>query len=149
MAYEILVAVLPVFSAILVAVFNNWEKINPAKKRLKEMAESSHKTEKLIDETKEEVENIYDRIDRIQAAQRTALQTLILEKCSMIQSAIKSDANFADELKHLIILYREYFLCGFNNQGRLYFNETIEMASEKDNALVRDLMNTYFSEYVP
>lgn len=150
MGYNILIAVLPVISAVLVALFNNWDKINPTKKHIKEVFESTQKTEQLAQETKAEVLALNERMTKLQSAQRTGLQTQILEKCRRIQMAIdKGDIDYEEELKQLIILYREYHLCGFNSQGKLYFNDTIEKASEDNNALVRGLMNTYFSEYEP
>lgn len=150
MAYEVLVAVLPVFSAILVALFNNWDKINPAKKHIKDVFESTQKTERLALETKTEVRSLCEQMDKLQSAQRTGLQTQILEKCRRIHIAIdRGDEDYAEELKQLIILYKEYHQCGFNHQGKLYFNDTIEKASEDNNVLVRDLMNTYFSDYEP
>lgn len=150
MGYNILIAVLPVISAVLVALFNNWDKINPTKKHIKEVFESTQKTEQLAHETKAEVRALNERMTKLQSAQRTGLQTQILEKCRRIQIAIdKGDVDYEEELKQLIILYREYHLCGFNSQGKLYFNDTIEKASEDNNTLVRGLMNTYFSEYEP
>lgn len=150
MGYNILIAVLPVVSAVLVALFNNWDKINPTKKHIKEVFESTQKTEQLAQETKAEVRALNERMTKLQSAQRTGLQTQILEKCRRIQIAIdKGDVDYEEELKQLIILYREYHLCGFNSQGKLYFNDTIEKASEDNNTLVRGLMNTYFSEYEP
>ena len=88
-------------------------------------------------------------MQKMSSAQRTGLQTQILEKCKRIQQAVDADKDFSEELKQLIILYREYYLCGFNSQGRLYFNDTIDKASRANNVLVRELMNTYFSEYDP
>lgn len=150
MGYNILIAVLPVVSAVLVALFNNWDKINPTKKHIKEVFESTQKTEQLAQETKAEVLALNEHMAKLQSAQRTGLQTQILEKCRCIQIAIdKGDINYEEELKQLIILYREYYLCGFNSQGKLYFNDTIGKASEDNNTLVRGLMNTYFSEYQP
>lgn len=150
MGYNILIAVLPVLSAVLVALFNNWDKINPTKKHIKDVFESTQKTEQLTQETRAEVRAINERMTKLQSAQRTGLQTQILEKCRRIQIAIdEGDVDYEEELKQLIILYREYHLCGFNSQGKLYFNDTIEKASEDNNTLVRGLMNTYFSEYEP
>lgn len=150
MGYNILIAVLPVVSAVLVALFNNWDKINPTKKHIKEVFESTQKTEQLAQETKAEVQALNGRITKLQSAQRTGLQTQILEKSRRIQLAIdKGDVDYEEELKQLIILYREYYVCGFNCQGKLYFNDTIAKASEDNNTLVRGLMNTYFSEYEP
>lgn len=150
MGYNILIAVLPVISAVLVAVFNNWDKINPAKRHIKEVVESMQKTERLALETQKEVKALTEHMDKLQSAQRASLQTHILEDCKYIQFAIdKCDTDYSEELKQLIILYREYYLCGYNSQGRIYFNDTIEKASEDNNPLVHELMNTYFSEYEP
>ncbi|MCM1226387.1 MAG: hypothetical protein NC320_03050 [Clostridium sp.] len=150
MGYNILIAVLPVISAVLVAVFNNWDKINPAKRHLKEVVESMQKTEGLALETQKEVKALTEHMDKLQSAQRASLQTHILEDCKYIQFAIdKGDTDYSEELKQLIILYREYYLCGYNSQGRIYFNDTIEKAGEDNNPLVHELMNTYFSEYEP
>lgn len=150
MLYNILIAVLPVVSAVLVAVFNNWDKINPAKRHIKEFSESMQKTEQFAQETQNEVKMLTEYMDKLQSAQRASLQTHILEDCKLIQQAIdKGDVDYSEELKQLIILYREYYLCGYNSQGRLYFNDTIAKASENNNTLVRELMNTYFSEYAP
>lgn len=150
MFYNIFVAVLPVISAVLVAVFNNWEKINPSKKHIKEVVETTQKTEQLAQETKAEVNALNEHMMKLQSAQRTGLQTQILEKCRRIQLAIDNgDVDYREELKQLIILYREYHLCGFNSQGKLYFNDIIEKASEDNNIQVRELMNLYFSDYEP
>jgi hypothetical protein len=133
----------PVVSSVLVAVFNNWEKINPNKKLTKEINQRTV-------ETQADVTMIKAQMSKMTSAQRTSLQTQILEKCKKIQQLIELDRDdFGEELKQLIILYREYYLCGFNSQGRLYFNDTIDKASQHNNVLVRDLMNTYFSEYDP
>ena len=133
----------PVVSSVLVAVFNNWEKINPNKKLTKEINQRTV-------ETQADVTMIKAQMAKMTSAQRTSLQTQILEKCKHIQQLIELDRDdYAEELKQLIILYREYYLCGFNSQGRLYFNDTIDKAAQHNNVLVRDLMNTYFSEYDP
>ena len=138
MGYNILIAVLPVISAVLVAIFNNWDKINPTKRHIKEVFENTQ-------ETKSEIKSLSEQMTKLQSAQRTGLQTQILEKCRRIQLAIDNgDVDYEEELKQLIILYREYYVCGFNCQGKLYFNDTIAKASEDNNTLVRGLMNTYF-----
>lgn len=143
MVYNILIAILPVISAVLVAIFNNWDKINPTKRHIKEVFENTQ-------ETKSEIRSLSEQMTKLQSAQRTGLQTQILEKCRRIQLAIDNgDVDYEEELKQLIILYREYYVCGFNCQGKLYFNDTIAKASEDNNTLVRGLMNTYFSEYQP
>ena len=133
----------PVVSAVLVALLNNWNKINPNKKYTKEIYQRTIETQADVTLLKTQMKNMT-------SAQRTALQTQILEKCRRIQESFEIDgADFREELKQLIILYREYYLCGFNSQGKLYFNDTIDKASKHDNVLVRDLMNTYFAEYDP
>lgn len=133
----------PVVSAVLVAVLNNWDKINPNKRFMKEV-----KT--VVVDTQSDVTSIKAQLKNISIAQRTGLQTQILEKCRRINNAISAgDVNYDEELKQLIILYREYHLCGYNSQGKLYFNDTIARASEANNVLVRELMNTYFAEYEP
>ena len=144
MTYELVIPpLIGLLSAVLVAVLNNWDKFNKDKKRMKEMLQA-------VTETEKKVNSIDSEMHRLQSAQRTGLQTQILEKCRRINIAIdKGDVDYAEELKQLIILYREYNLCGFNSQGKLYFNDTIERASEHNNVLVRDLMNTYFADYEP
>lgn len=133
----------PIISAVLVAVLNNWDKINKNKRYTKEIYQNT--TEMQVDVTM-----LKSQMKNLTSAQRTALQTQILEKCKRIQQAIETNNDdFGEELKQLIILYREYHLCGFNSQGKLYFNDTIDRASKHNNVLVRDLMNTYFSEYDP
>lgn len=133
----------PLLSAVLVALLNNWEKINPGKRYIKDVKE-------MASETKVAVDGITKQLVLLSSAQRTGLQTQILEKSRRIQLAIEcGNADYAEELKQLIILYREYYICGFNSQGKLYFNDTIDRASKHNNVLVRDLMNTYFSEYDP
>ena len=133
----------PMISAVLVAVLNNWDKINKNKAVIKEMNQRSI-------ETQADVSLLKSQMSKLTSAQRTGLQTQILEKCKRIQNAIDLDRDdFSEELKQLIILYREYYLCGFNSQGRLYFNDTIDKAAQHNNVLVHDLMNTYFSEYDP
>lgn len=150
MKYEILIAALPVVSAVLVALLNNWEKLNPGKRHIKDVLNIVQEMEKSSHETQEEVKTLTKQIHRLSSAQRTGLQTQILEKSRRIQLAIdKGDVDYEEELKQLIILYREYYICGFNCQGKLYFNDTIAKASEDNNTLVRGLMNTYFSEYQP
>ena len=139
----VLVAVAPVISAVLVAVFNNWDKFNSNKKATEQVV-------KITTETQADVSDMKQQLKKLSIAQRTGLQTMILEKCKWINNAIrKGDRNYQEELKQLIILYREYHLCGYNSQGKLYFNDTITKASEQDNVMVRELMNTYFSEYEP
>jgi hypothetical protein len=99
---------------------------------------------------KSDMDNMKHGMDRMQSAQRTSLQTQILEKCRVIQLAVDDgETDYSEELKQLIILYREYHLCGFNSQGKLYFNDTIQLVSEHNNVLVRELMNTLFPEYDP
>ena len=134
---------LPVISAVLVAVLNNWEKLNPGKKYIKEILNS-------ITEMKSDINLLKSKINKLSSAQRTGLQTQILEKCRKISVDIDNgDIDYEEELKQLIILYREYYLCGFNSQGKLYFNDTIKKASEINSTLVHELMNRYFSDYDP
>lgn len=144
MDYELIISIAaPAASALGVAVLNNWEKINPRKRDIKDIKQ-------LTTETQADVGLLKAQMSKLSSAQRTGLQTQILEKCRRIQLAIEAgNKDYSEELKQLIILYREYHLCGFNSQGKLYFNDTITKASEHNNVLVRDLMNTYFSEYDP
>lgn len=136
-------SIIGLLSAVTVALLENWDKINPDKKRIREMLQT-------VTDTKQEVDNLANEMQRMQSAQRTALQTQILQACKRINIAIdKGDIDYEEDLKQLIILYKEYHLCGFNHQGQLYFNNTIEKASEHNNVLVRELMNTYFSDYEP
>ena len=140
----------PVVSAVLVAILNNWEKINPGKKRTKETLAIVNTLADDMKGMKTDMDRMKTGMDRMQSAQRTGLQTQILEKCRVIQLAVKDgEIDYSEELKQLIILYREYHLCGFNSQGKLYFNDTIQMVSEHNNVLVRELMNTLFPEYEP
>lgn len=140
---QLLAVVSPPLSVILVALFNNWDKINPSKKQTKE-------THDVVMNLSADMKDVKEDMVRMQSAQRTGLQTQILEKCRRINIAIeKGDVDYEEELKQLIILYKEYHMCGFNNQGKLYFNDTIERASEHNNVLVRELMNTYFANYEP
>lgn len=130
-------------SAVIVAVLNNWDKLNKGKKYVKEMYES-------FLGIKSSIKDLDAKVSKITSAQRTSMQTEILSKCKHIQESIdKEGVDYEEDLKQLIILYREYYLCGFNSQGRLYFNDTINKASEYNNTAVRDLMNHYFSEYNP
>ena len=151
MNYELIIPpVIGLLSAVLVAVLNNWDKFNKDKKRMKEMLQTVTETKQKVDKMESKVDKLDSEIDNLQTAQRTGLQTQILEKCRRINIAMdKGDIDFSEELKQLIILYREYHLCGYNCQGKLYFNDTIAKASEHNNVLVRDLMNTYFSDYEP
>lgn len=150
----IVMASLPVVSAVLVALFNNWEKINPSKRKVNEMYKvvSELKTElqASIQANNKKFDELSKQVDTISSAQRVSLQTRILEYCKTIQDAIDAgETDYSEELKQLIILYREYYLCGYNSQGRLYFNDTIEKAADDNNTLVHELMTTYFSEYDP
>ena len=141
---------LPVVSSVLTALLNNWEKINPSKRKSKE-------TYEIVQEIKSENALQHKKFDEMSAtvetmasALRTSLQTHILSDCKKIQNAIDmGDVDYEEELKQLIILYREYFLCGYNSQGRLYFNDTINKAADDNNTLVHELMNRYFPEYNP
>lgn len=136
-------SIIGLLSAVTVALLENWDKINPDKRRIREMLQT-------VTDTKQEVDNLSNEMQRMQSAQRTALQTQILQACKRINIAIdKGDIDYEEDLKQLIILYKEYNICGFNHQGQLYFNNTIEKASEHNNVLVRELMNTYFSDYEP
>lgn len=150
----IFIAALPVISAVLVALFNNWEKINPSKRKVNEMykvvSELKAELQGSIQVNNRKFDEISKQVDTISSAQRISLQTRILEYCKTIQDAIdQGEIEYKEELKQLIILYREYYLCGYNSQGRLYFNDTIEKAAEDNNTLVHELMTTYFSEYDP
>lgn len=139
----VLTALAPVISAVLVALLNNWDKINKSKKRVNETFAS-------VQDLQGSVNKLSTQLKTISSAQRTSLQTHILEDCKFIQDAInRGDTDYREELKQLIILYREYYLCGYNSQGRLYFNDTIERAAEDNNTLVHELMTTYFQEYDP
>lgn len=146
----IIIAALPVVSAILVAVFNNWEKINPSKRRVNEMYKVVSELKASIQANDKKFDEISKQVDTVSSAQRVSLQTRILEYCKTIQDAIDhGEIEYREELKQLIILYREYYLCGYNSQGRLYFNDTISKAADDNNTLVHELMTTYFSKYDP
>lgn len=133
----------PVVSATLVALLNNWDKINPSRKHLKEVL-------KTINDTQNDVSVIKAQMKNLSSAQKAALQTQILEKCRRIQIVLDAGSNgYEEDLKQLIILYREYRTCGFNCQGKIYFDSTIKKAAECNNLLVHELMNQYFSDYDP
>lgn len=148
-------------SAVLVAVLNNWDKINKSKRELKDSVKQMNTKVKdlqstvnefhnALEEDKREREAVLDRLDTLTSAERTNLQTTILADCKKVQQAInKGDIDYSEDLKQLIILYREYWLCNFNSQGKLYFNDTISKAADHNNVLTHELMNTYFPEYDP
>lgn len=153
----ILAILAPFISAIVVALLNNWEKLNPNKRVIRDIQKTTEDTQKAVSgihavasENQADMIIVKAQLKNLSLAQRTGLQTMILEKCKKINNAIsEGDVNYEEDLKQLIILYREYHSCGYNSQGKLYFNDTIARASEHDNVMVRELMNTYFSEYEP
>lgn len=137
-------------SAVIVALLNNWDKFNKEKRMIKDLLKKSTENEQKIIEIDKKTDVIGADMQKLKNAQRTGLQTQILEKCRRINIAIdKGDVDYSEELKQLIILYKEYHLCGFNCQGKLYFDDTLKRVSEHNNVLVRDLMNTYFADYQP
>lgn len=137
-------------SAVSVALLNNWDKINPNKKRVTDLLQLVTALKKSADATQDDVKKLGDQLTNISSAERTLLQTSILDLCHVIQKDIEyGDIDYSEKLKQLIILYREYHACGFNSQGKLYFNDTIEKATEDNNILVHELMNQYFSDYQP
>lgn len=147
---SIFVASLPVISAVLVAVLNNWEKINPSKRRVNEMYKLVSDLKSELQANSHQFDELSKQVKSVSSAQRISLQTRILEYCKKIQNSIDDgEIDYREDLKQLIILYREYYLCGYNSQGRLYFNDTIEKATDDNNTLVHELMTTYFSEYDP
>lgn len=156
-ALAILAILAPFVSAIVVALLNNWEKLNPNKRVIRDTQKTVSDIQKTVSdiqvvasENQADMIIVKAQLKNLSHAQRTGLQTMILEKCRKINNAIqKGDMNYEEELKQLIILYREYHSCGYNSQGKLYFNDTITRASEDNNVMVRELMNTYFSEYEP
>lgn len=150
----ILTAVTSLCSAALVAIFNNWDKINKSKKRVNDMYNIVNRLQASAQESaqNQDIQNakFCDTLKTLSSAVRASLQTHILEDCKAIQSAIEDgETDYSEELKQLIILYREYYLCGYNSQGRLYFNDTIERAAEVNSVQVHELMNSYFPEYEP
>lgn len=147
---SIFVASLPVISAVLVAVLNNWEKINPSKRRVNEMYKLVSDLKSELQANSHQFDELSKQVKSVSSAQRISLQTRILEYCKKIQNSIDAgEIDYREDLKQLIILYREYYLCGYNSQGRLYFNDTIQKAADDNNTLVHELMTTYFSEYDP
>lgn len=156
-ALAILAILAPFVSAIVVALLNNWEKLNPNKRVIRDTQKTVSDIQKTVSdiqvvasENQADMIIVKAQLKNLSHAQRTGLQTMILEKCRKINNAIsKGDVNYEEELKQLIILYREYHSCSYNSQGKLYFNDTIARASEDNNVMVRELMNTYFSEYEP
>lgn len=147
---SIFVASLPVISAVLVAVLNNWEKINPSKRKVSEMYKLVSDLKSELQSNSQQFDELSKQVRSVSSAQRISLQTRILEYCKKIQNSIDAgEIDYREDLKQLIILYREYYLCGYNSQGRLYFNDTIQKAADDNNTLVHELMTTYFSEYDP
>lgn len=147
---SIFVASLPVISAVLVAVLNNWEKINPSKRKVNEMYKLVSDLKSELQSNSQQFDELSKQVRSVSSAQRISLQTRILEYCKKIQNSIDAgEIDYREDLKQLIILYREYYLCGYNSQGRLYFNDTIQKAADDNNTLVHELMTTYFSEYDP
>lgn len=147
---SIFVASLPVISAVLVAVLNNWEKINPSKRRVNEMYKLVSDLKSELQANSHQFDELSKQVKSVSSAQRISLQTRILEYCKKIQNSIDAgEIDYREDLKQLIILYREYYLCGYNSQGRLYFNDTIQKAADDNNTIVHELMTTYFSEYDP
>jgi hypothetical protein len=147
---SIFVASLPVISAVLVAVLNNWEKINPSKRRVNEMYKLVSDLKSELQANSHQFDELSKQVKSVSSAQRISLQTRILEYCKKIQNSIDAgEIDYREDLKQLILLYREYYLCGYNSQGRLYFNDTIQKAADDNNTLVHELMTTYFSDYDP
>lgn len=143
---EILALVLPVVSAILVAVFNNWEKINPTKKQLTEIQETAK-------QNKSDIAKLSHKLERVRSSQKTELQTQILNKCKEINAESKNGhyavnvSDYTEDMKQLIILYREYYMLGFNHYGQTYFEETYAAAKDLYPHIAVDLMQQLFPEY--
>lgn len=126
-----------------------------------ELSEQLHRLEEKIDskiggafDAREqgirERDKLYKELKVLKSAQKTSLQTKILEKCKIVQEAINNGTvDYSEDLKQLIILYREYWFCKFNHQGKMYFDDTISKSAEHNNVLTHELMNTYFPEYDP
>lgn len=110
----------------------------------------SKQTLEVVTAMQKDIPTLKSDISLMKSASRTGLQTQILEKSKWIQLAIKDgEKEYDEELKQLIILFKEYHACGFNSQGKIYFNDTLRMAAERNSVLVHDLMNTLFPEYEP
>lgn len=82
MKYEILIAILPIVSAVLVAILNNREKLNPGKGYIKDVLKLVKEMDK--SSQKKEVKNLTDNMHRLSSAQRTGWQTQIIEKSRCI-----------------------------------------------------------------
>lgn len=147
---EVLIIVSPIISAVLVALLNNWEKFNKGKRTIRDMSVKLNDVEADVKETAYQLAGIEGDMKKISSAQHAILQSNILEDCKAIQDTVRNEKKLYDEtLKRLIILFREYYMCGFNSQAKLYFDETLEAAAEINNALVHSLMTYYFPEYDP
>lgn len=146
---SIITGIIAFLSAVIVGVLSNWDKLNKNKQYLKDTLNVVQKLKNLVQDNQHDVKELSKQMQRLSAAQRVALQTTILADCRCIQLAITKGSKYDEQLKQLIILYREYYLCGYNSQAKVYFNDTIERASGDNNLLVRELMNTYFSDYTP
>lgn len=147
---EVLIVVSPVISAVLVALLNNWEKFNKGKRTIRDMSIKLTDVETEVKETAYQLAGIEGGMKKISSAQHAILQSSILQDCKVIQDSVRNEKKLYDEaLKRLIILFREYYMCGFNSQAKLYFDETLEAAADIDNALVHSLMTYYFPEYDP
>lgn len=110
----------------------------------------SKQTLEVVTAMQKDIPTLKSDISLMKSASRTGLQTQILEKSKWIQLAIKDgEKEYDEELKQLIILFKEYHACGFNSQGKIYFNDTLRMAAEHNSVLVHDLMNTLFPDYDP
>lgn len=165
MSYEILAIILPVVSAVLVAVFNNWEKINPAKRKINDILDITKETKetaeqnkkdivKLDKEMRQNVGHLNRQVDKIREAQKTELQTQILNKCKAITARrekghyVEHIQDYTEDLKQLIILYKEYYTNGFNHYGQIYFDKTLAEMEQIHPHIASDLMQTLFSDYV-
>ena len=78
---SIFVASLPVISAVLVAVLNNWEKINPSKRRVNEMYKLVSDLKSELQANSHQFDELSKQVKSVSSAQRISLQTRILEFC--------------------------------------------------------------------
>lgn len=153
----IIIGIIAALPTIVVALIQNSDKFSKRKKEsdkllqaIDNLSTDIKQIKEELDDAKEDNAKLQKDVKRLTSAQQAVLQSIILKNCKTIQSKLKKEANLCeDKLKELIITFREYRLCGFNSQAKLYFDETIKICAAEDNDRVRDLMSHYYFDYDP
>lgn len=159
---DYLVILVPFITAVVVAIIQNIDKLNPNTKRLKEIqkTQKAHQEDLAavkndvgsvrndVAEVKQDVENVRSDNAKNRNTLRSIRQHQIADLSEKIQAkVVTKDDSCKTDFIHIVDSYKEYHEDGFNSAGTRWFEDAFRAMLRYDRSYALSVMQSEYPEY--